>query len=424
MRATFLHMADLHLGYRQYNSRERQNDFTRAYFNIIQTAIDRKVDFVVLSGDLFEKRAIDPLTLDHAITGLKQLKNAGIPCLAIEGNHELSYYRDSIGWVQFLSEQGLMTLLNQKPDYDRATYTPCEDNPGAYAEPLPGLRVYGIRYYGSATAYVVKKMSDALAKTDKQGIEYTILMAHTGIEGVLPYDSGVLSHADLSPLRPHIDYLALGHVHKPYEFDNWIYNPGSPETNSMTEAEWTDRGYYVVEVDTESKTKHRPVLHANPRRPFERIFFRVNDCNTPDELFRKCQRHVERLHHKFQEKEPVVELRLSGLLPFDRSALDLKALKTMLDEAYQPLVSFVHNDTKSEEFTTEEDDKLSRPVLERKIVSGLIERDNRFQAHSRKWTELALALKRMALGGTSAEAVLDELTKGQEQIRQEGEMPC
>ncbi|MDE0200305.1 MAG: DNA repair exonuclease, partial [Caldilineaceae bacterium] len=94
MRATFLHMADCHLGYRQYNSRERQNDFTRAYLEIVGIAIEKKVDFVLLAGDLFERRAIDPITLSHAITGLERLKGAGIPCLAVEGNHELAYYRD------------------------------------------------------------------------------------------------------------------------------------------------------------------------------------------------------------------------------------------------------------------------------------------------------------------------------------------
>ena len=61
-------------GYRQYNSRERQNDFTRAYLEIIDAAIGANVDFVLLAGDLFERRAIDPITLSHAITGLERLE--------------------------------------------------------------------------------------------------------------------------------------------------------------------------------------------------------------------------------------------------------------------------------------------------------------------------------------------------------------
>ena len=424
MRATFLHMADCHLGYRQYNSRERQNDFTHAYLNIIQSAIDRKVDFVLLAGDLFEKRAIDPLTLVHAINGLERLRDAGIPCLAVEGNHEKSYYRDSMGWMEFLAEQKLLSLLNPKFDDERVSLPLYEKRRGAYVEPLPDLRVYGIRYNGSSTPHVVKRVADALAATDKQRVEYTILMAHAGVEKVLADRGGVLSHRELAPLRRHVDYLALGHIHKPYEFDDWIYNPGSPETNSMTETAWPERGYYLVEVDTEAEPKHRPVLHANFRRPFERLFFKVDACETPGELFEQCRRHVERQRRRFKGREPVVELRLSGVLPFDRSALALEPLKQMVEELYRPLICFVRNDTRAAEFAVGADQQLSRPALERQIIAGLLERDNRFRARSGEWTELVLAIKQLAVSGAPADAILEELTSGEERVLQGEAMQC
>ena len=424
MRATFLHMADCHLGYRQYNSSERQNDFTRAYLDIIDTAIDRKVDFVLLAGDLFEKRAIDPLTLDHAITGLERLKEAGIPCLAVEGNHELAYYRDSIGWMDFLAQRELLTLLNPKRDGERVTLPPYGKRRGAYVEPVPGLRVYGMRYYGSSAPHVVKRVADALAAADKRVVEYTIFMAHAGVEGVLDRQGGALSHRELAPLRPHVDYLALGHIHKPYEFDNWIYNPGSPETNSMTEAEWSNRGYYLVEVDTEAEPKHCPVLHANFRRPFERLFFKVDAYETPVELFEQCRRFVERRHRQFRGREPVVELRLSGVLPFDRGSLTIDPFEQMIIELYQPLHCFVRNDTRSAEFAVGADQQLSRPALERQIITALLERDNRFRARSGAWTELALAIKQLAVSGASADAILEELASGEERISQGEEMQC
>ena len=418
MRATFLHMADCHLGYRQYNSRDRQNDFTRAYFDIIDSAVKQEVDFVLLAGDLFEKRAIDPRTLVHAITGLERLRDAGIPCLAVEGNHELAYYRDRMGWMEFLAERELLTLLNPKIDGEQVALTPYAQRRGAYAEPLPGLRVYGLRYYGSATAHVIRSVADALAASDRKGVDYTILMAHAGVEGVVADRAGGLSQRELAPLRPHVDYLALGHFHNPFEFENWIYNPGSTETNSMTEAAWPERGSYVVEVDTETKPKHRAVLHANARRPFERIFFKVDGCDTPVELVDHCRRHVERRRRQFKGNAPVVELRLTGVLPFDRSALPLEPLEQMVEEAYRPLICFVRNDTRAAEFAVGEGQQLSRPALERQIIAGLLERDSRFRARGAEWTELALAIKELAVSGASAEAVLDEFAKGEERIRE------
>jgi exonuclease SbcD len=111
MRASFIHMADIHLGYEQYGVRERFNDFGRAFWAIIDDACERKVDFVVIAGDLFNKRAIDALTLIHAINGLERLKQAKIPVIAIEGNHDRSFYREGTSWLQFLCYQDYLILL-------------------------------------------------------------------------------------------------------------------------------------------------------------------------------------------------------------------------------------------------------------------------------------------------------------------------
>src|SRR5260370_10558966 len=114
MKASFIHIADIHLGYEQYGERERFNDFSRTFWNIMDEAADRSVDFVVIAGDLFNKRAIDALTLIHAIEGLKKLKDKGIPVIAIEVNHDRSYYRDGISWLQFLCYQQYLILLAPK----------------------------------------------------------------------------------------------------------------------------------------------------------------------------------------------------------------------------------------------------------------------------------------------------------------------
>lgn len=49
----FLHCADIHLGYQQYNHKERFNDFGHAFYAVLDVALAEKVDFVILAGDLF-----------------------------------------------------------------------------------------------------------------------------------------------------------------------------------------------------------------------------------------------------------------------------------------------------------------------------------------------------------------------------------
>src|SRR5207247_10851821 len=96
MRASFIHIADTHLGYEQYGVRERFNDFSRVFWDIMEEAVHRQVDFVVIAGDLFNKRAIDAQTLIHAIEDLKKLKDRGIPVIAIARHLDRSYYADRI----------------------------------------------------------------------------------------------------------------------------------------------------------------------------------------------------------------------------------------------------------------------------------------------------------------------------------------
>lgn len=422
MRAKFLHFSDCHLGYQQYGSKHRFNDFSRAFMSIINTAIAEKVDFVVLAGDLFQKRAIDALTLNSAMLGLEKLARAQIPCIAVEGNHELAYYNEAIGWLRFLAERDLLILLHPTFNSGKPELQPYTRRQGAYFDPVPGLRVYGLRYMGSSTSAAFEAMTAALAEAPHDGVEYRLFIAHTGVEGVLPGQAGGLTHAQLAPLRPHVDYLALGHVHKPFTFDNWVYNAGSPETCSMEEAAWTDRGYYLVEVDTgrareNGDPAHVARLYANGRRPFHRLHFKVDHCTSPVDLVDRCESFINRRIADLgisvngdSTQGPVVELYLSGVLPFDRSGLDMDRLKTLVEEKFNPLLSHVKNGTQTSEFAVDADDGLDRGQLERQIVGDLLSRDVRFRGQSAEWTELTLSLKDLALTGADPDTILDELS--------------
>ena len=87
MKVEFLHISDVHLGYQQYGHRERFNDFARSFLAAIEYACEQEVEFVLISGDLFHKSAIDPPTLLQAVKILDMLREANIPAVVIAGNH-------------------------------------------------------------------------------------------------------------------------------------------------------------------------------------------------------------------------------------------------------------------------------------------------------------------------------------------------
>ncbi|MCB0061479.1 MAG: exonuclease SbcCD subunit D [Caldilineaceae bacterium] len=430
MKSTFLHVADCHLGKWQYNLRERFNDFGRAFHHIIDEAIAANVDFVILAGDLFEKRAIDALTLNQAMRALDKLHSRGIPCLAIEGNHERPYFSERVGWMEFLAVRDLLILLTPTFVEGKPELQPYKNRRGSYFDPVPGVRVHGLRYFGAGTFTAIESYAQALAAQPTEGVEYTIFMAHAGVEGVLADQSGGLSHRQWSVLQPHVDYLALGHVHKPFSFDGWIYNPGSPESCSVVESDWKDRGYYLVTVDTEraqatdtaeidaeegsaTPRKHDAILHTNPRRTFHRFSVKTDLLTSPVHLLDYCREFLERKARDIgphrAEDRPVVELQLTGVLPFERSALDLDALEAIINECFQPLMTLVRNYTRSGEISVEGAESMSRAELERQVLIELLDRDSRFQAQSETWVDVALQLKQLALSGAGGEAILAEL---------------
>jgi len=413
----FMHVADIHLGYQQYGSKERFDDFSRVFLHIVEQAVDQQVDFFLLAGDLFEKRTVDPLAMRVAIEGLRILRQAGIPVVAVEGNHEKAHYRDRYSWLDFLDGLGYLYLLNPRFENGHAILEPYGDTGGAYVDLPGGVRVYGIKYYGASTSRVLRLFADALSAMDHGDVEFAILVAHAGLEGQLPRYSGTLTYNDLAPLKQHIDYLALGHIHKPYAVDGWIYNPGSPETWSIEEVAWPERGCYVVDVQPGGHPSHRAELIVPPRRPFHRLRLEVDALTGPNGVYDAVRKLIRRKDGEIdRDPAPVVELTLGGVLPFNRFDLDLEYVKRLVDQAWSPLVTRVQNRTTPAEFEIAVDTEASRPELERAIVRELLERDARFRPAAGDWTQVALDVKRLALEGSPPEAVIDALRRARAEL--------
>jgi DNA repair exonuclease SbcCD nuclease subunit len=421
MRASFIHIADTHLGYEQYGVRERFNDFSRAFWDIVDDALNRHVDFMVIAGDLFNKRAIDALTLIHAIEGLKKLKERGIPVVAIEGNHDRSYYRDGISWLQFLCHQQYLMLLAPRMRDGAPLLTPWEPHSmlGSYVDLLDGrLRIYGLPWQGAATLRSMDGLAQALEtareEEDTAGIEYRLLMMHTGLEGIVPRIQGLPSMAQFQPLRRRVDYLALGHVHKPYEFDGWMYNPGSTETCGAEESSWEDRGYYFVEIDTDHPENiidpekpsryHRATHLVSKRRPFVRHDLRVDGLDEPDRIYARleeyCLRHGS--EHAQDNLRPLVQISLVGTLAFDAGSLDTAYMEEMVRNHFDPLYVRIDNNTNDQDYIPDGGDIDGRDrstwhELERRIFEELVSRDSRYLATREQWSKVLADLKQMAL---------------------------
>lgn len=406
MRCEFLHLSDIHLGYQQYGHPERFNDFGRAFLLAVQYAVENQVGFVLISGDLFHKPAIDPPTLLQAVNGLQELQDSGIDVIAVAGNHDRPRYRDRFSWLDYLAERGYLVLLGPLFDEEHIRLPPWDGSEGAYFD-IDGVRIYGVPYLGASIRPVLAGMLDVFADQDNGEVEFTVLMAHFGLEGEMPGVPGGLLHSEVAPLAEYVDYLALGHWHKPFERDGWIYNPGSLETCAMDEHRWQG-GFYHVTVDTESDPKHTATHIRSRRRPFHRLIVSVDEYTTSQHVYDGVQARLETEKPVITSSDlaPVVEVTLEGVLAFDRGTVDMSHVQDLVHKALCPLMVRVRNNTRPSEFEIPFDERLTRRELERKVLSDLILRDSRYRDRAELWAELMSEVKTMALAGSSPESIV------------------
>jgi len=413
----FMHVADIHLGCRRYNLDERMKDFAKAWIDVIQThAIQNKIDFMLIAGDFFNARKVEPEAMNHAVAGLELLRDAGIPVVAIEGNHDQRDAVSDYSWMRSLSRWGYLKLL--EPARDEAGHLALvpwdeETGTGSYID-IAGARIFGTHWYGTSANAAIPLLADALRQS-RAADRCNILLLHTDVEGQLNRPNiPALSLATMNELKSLVDYLALGHTHKRFEIDGWAFNPGSLEACSIDEYR-EERGLYLVEVD-DQRNIHARHLRDYIQRPFQRLSFDVSGIENPDAVHegvmetvrREARPHDHGADGDDESPAPIIEINLRGHLGFKNSLLDIAKMRTAARELTGALHIMITNRSVPVEYAIAAglDADASRQVRERRIIEDLIARDNRFRKHAPEMAQLVLEAKRLALGDEAPEDIL------------------
>lgn len=417
-----MHMADTHLGFRQYGHPEREWDFDDAFRWAIDQAIAKQVDFVLLAGDLFQSGSnLQAITFNNAVTHLEVLQEAGIPCLVIEGNHDLPpyrAYRTRFGWVNALAETNRLVYLLDATALDAgAEPKPACDvqRMGDYAEPLPGVRVYGIGFNGAATRTVLERFEGFMAEQPADGSDYTILMSHAGVDGhTQERTSSNVSMSGLRGLRSRIDYVALGHYHMKFNEGNWLFNPGSLELTSQDLAHEEAGGIYLVTVDTDAKPKHQVDHLACPRRPFVHKTFSLARTNGPEELYAEIEEFLlgERTKGALgnDAKQPILSIALVGASRFEPGLVDTRHVEELGRGILDPLLCRVSNRALPPGTAAfDEVENMSRRDLEEQVLEGLFESHPDFGKDLAHWTNATLEVMDAGLEQGTAEEICNIL---------------
>jgi DNA repair exonuclease SbcCD nuclease subunit len=407
---SFLHLADIHLGTNQYNSpgETRKKDFFYSFYDVIKKhAIARKVNFVIIAGDLFDKNRIDPGTLNQAILVFQELKEHNIPAFVIEGNHDSQFGRETISWLQFLGEHGYIQFI--KPDFkdDKVIFSPPSEDKkySGYYIINDHVRIAGTQWLGANTASTIPQIVEGL---DAIGdYPFTILMMHAGLEGYLA-GYGTLSKAAIEPLKPYVNYLALGHIHLRYNYDNWVFNPGSLEACNFLEY-FDPHGAIYTEIDSNNQVSYE-FVEAYQQREFIRLKVDISRCNTASEALSLIESTVETTR-KERDDLPVVEITIDGGLNFKRSDLNVDNIKAISKNHLEALVTNVKYFARPKEYAIGADlsIKNTRETIEKTVIYDMLSSYNNLKENKKDYSDIIINLKNMVLDSETNDNMLKYL---------------
>ncbi|MBX3282529.1 MAG: exonuclease SbcCD subunit D [Acidobacteria bacterium] len=406
----FLHIADVHLGCTRYQLQESPRDFFDAWIDVLRRyAIGEKVDFVVMAGDFFHKRIVPPETMNYAVRGLAEVRDAGIPVITIEGNHDQKYTDSEYSWLRSLSSWGFVKLLEPTFTDGIPSYEPWDEDArrGGYID-VGRARIFGSQWFGAQGNQMIPLLTDAIAKSRREGA-FHILLLHTDVEGHQVHPIPALSVDELMRLRSVVEYVGLGHTHMRYEIDNWAFNPGSIEVTNIAEYR-EDRGVFIVDVDEENKVSARHTAEYN-FRPFQQLSFSVDGIDDPKTLTEALLEMVRREARpaELDKPKPIIEVALRGRLGFPNSQLEVRKIRDLTLELTGALHVRLKNHTVPVEFLETEPAQTdeSRHRIERRVVESLVLRDARYKGRADAIADAVIGAKRMALGDESPESIAE-----------------
>ncbi|MFA5528132.1 MAG: DNA repair exonuclease [Peptostreptococcales bacterium] len=352
-----LHCADFHLDAPLVNLDKnkaaiRREELIEGFGRILFLAKDENVDFVFISGDLFDGRRVGSHTIDFIKKSIEELD--GIPVILAAGNHDCLLGNVHYSQTKWPSNFYIFTGSMERIDF-----------------PEKNCCIYG-RSFNNPYAEE-GYLRDFKVEDDDR---INIMVMHGDILKNSKYNPITIEEIGDSGL----DYLALGHIHKfsgiqKVKSTSWAY-PGTPEGIGFDET--GEKGVIIGEI---FKNHVQLDFKKTCKRQYRQVVADITDLTTYDEIVNKISEsfddesqnnfyrvllngfisgdfiiNTEVLWHKL--KEDTYDLKIYNDRLFDMSG----------QEDENTLVQVFMNHIKSE---IEKSDDNERDILNRAFMLGL-----------------------------------------------------
>ena len=275
-----LHFADLHLGVETYGRLDpatglssRLLDFLNALDQVVDFAIENKVDLVLFCGDAYKSREPTQTQQREFAKRISRLSTSSIPTFLLVGNHDLP---NAIGKATTTEIFDTLTVKNVYVSNRPEVYRIPTNSGTIQIVSLPWPRRSALLTKEETKTLTFDQLNQRLeqaltsviaAKAEElEPALPAILAAHVWVTGAQVGSERAMTigqeYALLLSNVTHsaFDYIALGHIHKHQVLSS---NPpvvyaGSLERLDFSEAE-DDKGFYLVEIETDGETGKRRV---------------------------------------------------------------------------------------------------------------------------------------------------------------------
>ena len=224
-----LHTSDWHVG-KTIRGRSRLDEFEEALLELTSSAVEERVDVVLVAGDLYEHRSPAPEADSLVFETLVRLHHAGIPVVAIPGNHDSAVRMEAL--AKLLGAIDVVMVPRVLPPEDGGLIEiPSRDGREqaliACVPFVPERRFGDAASLFQATADWYQSYAEGMGRVfgamtaPFRDDVVNVLMAHVFTDGAIPgggeHQVTIGIEYAVSPARlpATASYVALGHVHRP-----------------------------------------------------------------------------------------------------------------------------------------------------------------------------------------------------------------
>lgn len=319
----FAHLADCHIG--SWRDPKLREVSILAFNEAVNICIERNVDFILVSGDLFNTSLPSIDKLKQVVVKLKQLSNKGIGVYIVPGSHDFSPSGKTM--LDVLEEAGLLVnVVKGSVEDNKLKLDFTVDN-------KTGAKIAGML---GKKGMLEKSYYEALLKDNLENEDgFKIFMFHTALTEFKPSELKDMDSSPLSLLPKNFDYYAGGHVHYVFEKNEDKYGligyPGPLFPNNFKELEELGGGGFYIYED--GRLSFEPVQVVN--------HFGIKiDCDnkTAQQVEAELLSHIE----SKEFNNTIITIRLNGRLLDKPHDIDFKKIFDLL---YDKSAFFVMKNT-------------------------------------------------------------------------------